>query len=261
MSSHHKPDIEKWVLPLKECTADLNIERDAKDKISHAIKSYIYIKINALFTSYGSAYGIQDPDIQDPDILVELQKVDDVAKELHTRADNTFLWVSLPFEQIEASKCDANNVSEFVRRMPVGLYEMYNQMMREILKQENNYPDYCKTVLLAAVNPYRPLQFTKWKTKKKIAKLPTLAMPRRVIQLCGLLSLGEDQVVYFIHQSAKDYFIQNAESEFLSEFCPQWTSGRASSNTTTIPFLHVKGSEKEYLCFGVSWIPNFRCQT
>ena len=56
--------------------------------------------------------------------------------------------------------------------MPVGLYEMYNQMMREILKQENNYPDYCKTVLLAAVNPYRPLQFTKWKTKKKLPNYP-----------------------------------------------------------------------------------------
>lgn len=112
VSSRHKPDIEKWVLPLKECTADLNLERDAKDKISHAIKAYIYIKINALFTIYESAYGIQDLDIQNPDILVELQKVeDDVAKELHTRAGNTFLWVSLPFEQIEASKCDANNVS------------------------------------------------------------------------------------------------------------------------------------------------------
>lgn len=96
MPSRHKPDVEKWVLPLKECTADLNLERDAKDKISHAIKAYIDIKINALFTSYESAYGIQDPDI-----LVELQKVeDDVAKELHTRADNTFLWVSPAFEQI-----------------------------------------------------------------------------------------------------------------------------------------------------------------
>lgn len=51
--------------------------------------------------------------------------------------------------------------------MPVGLYETYNQMMREILKQENNYPDYCKTVLLAAVNSYRPLQLHEMKKKKK----------------------------------------------------------------------------------------------
>jgi len=70
-------------------------------------------------------------------------------------------------------------------------------------------------VLLIAVNTYRPLHLSEMVT---LAALLKFAVPWKVIQLCGLLSLREeDTVIYFVHQSAKDYLIQHAKPEIISQ--------------------------------------------
>jgi len=59
----------------------------------------------------------------------QLQNIESkVVEELHKKAENTF-WVALVFQQIRPEYCDADEVLDFVRQMPVGLHEMYNQMM------------------------------------------------------------------------------------------------------------------------------------
>lgn len=213
VSSRHKPEIEKR-LSYEKSKADLNLEKDADDQVSHAVKAYIDHKMQSLIAQYEKIYD----NIQYHDILVELRKVeDDVAEELRKKAENTFLWVALVFEQIEVNDCDADEVLEFVRKMPAGLHEMYNKMMRPII-QQNAYSEDCKTVLLIAVNSYRPLRLSEMVT---LAALSLLARPRKIIQLCGLLSLREeDQVIYFVHQSAKDYLIQNADPEIQTGIFP-----------------------------------------
>lgn len=73
-------------------------------------------------------------------------------------------------------------------------------------------------MLLIAVNTYRPLHLSEMVT---LAALPKFAVPWKVIQLCGLLSLREeDTVIYFVHQSAKDYLIQHAKPEIISQLFP-----------------------------------------
>lgn len=129
--------------------------------------------------------------------------------------------MALVFQQIRPEYCDADEVLDFVRKMPIDLHEMYNQMMDQIIqlsKQKNRSACLCKEVLLIAVNSYRPLQLSEM---MKLAALPKLADTQKIIQLCGLLSLREeDTVIYFVHQSVKDYLIQHAKPEITSQLFP-----------------------------------------
>lgn len=213
MSSRHKSEIEE--LSHEKSRTELNLEKDVEDEISHAVKAYINHKIHDLIVQYDRTYG----NTQDHEILVELQDVEnEVAEELHKKADKTFLWVALVFEQIRVSDCDASEIPEFVHKMPVGLHGIYNKMMRQIIQRQDRYSNYCKEVLLIAVNSYRQLQLFEM---AKLAALPKLASYQKVIQLCGLLSLREeDTVIYFVHQSAKDYLIQYVNADIISQLFP-----------------------------------------
>ncbi|ODM17235.1 hypothetical protein SI65_06910 [Aspergillus cristatus] len=214
VSSRHKFDIEKELSHEKSKT-ELNLEKDVEYEVSHAVKAYIDHKMRGLIAQYERAYG----DIHNHKILAKLQNVEnDVAEELHRKADSTFLWVALVFQQIEEHHYDAYQVLDFVRKTPAGLHDIYEKMMDRIIQQQDSYSFYCKEVLLIAVNSYRPLRLSEMVT---LAALPELAFPRKVIQLCGLLSLREeDTVIYFVHQSAKDYLIEHAKPEIISQLFP-----------------------------------------
>src|SRR5699024_10021975 len=130
----------------------------------------------------------------------------------------TFLWVALVFQQIRAKDCDADEVLDFVCQMHVGLHDIYDRMMKQILQQQDRYSQYCREVLLIAVNSYRPLQTSEMVT---LAAIPKFAVPRKIIQLCGLLSIREeDTTINFVHQSAKDYLIEHAKPEITSQLFP-----------------------------------------
>jgi hypothetical protein len=225
VSSRHRVGIEER-LRLEKGRIELDLGQNVEGQVSHAVEAYINHKMSGLVERYEKTYA----DIQDPGILEELRKVEDeVAEELRRKADGTFLWVALVFKQIEETNCGADVVLEFVRKMPPGLDEMYDQMMRQIIKRNDDYSQHCKRVLLTVVNTYRPLWLSELVT---LAALPKLAAHRNIVRLCGLLSIREDdKVVYFVHQSAKDYLIKHEKSEILSEIFP---IGRAVGHSTIV---------------------------
>ena len=208
VSSRHNSDIVTK-LSHDERKTELNLQKDVETEISHAVKAYIECNMRELIAKYEEKY-------TNTEILEELSSIEsNVAEELYRKADNTFLWVALVFQQIDPNKCEVDKVFEFVRKMPVGLHEMYNRMMEQIIQQQGNYSDYCKKVLLVAVNSYRPLRSSEMKTLADLSKYVVL---RDVIQLCGILSFREeDEVIYFVHQSAKDYLIHHAKPEIMSQ--------------------------------------------
>ena len=205
---------------------ELDLGQNVEDQVSHAVEAYTKHKMSGLVERYRKTCA----DSQDPGILEELRKVEDeVAEELRRKADGTFLWVALVFKQIEETNCGAHVILEFVRKMPPGLDKMYDQMMRQIINRNDDYSQHCKQVLLAVVNAYRPLRLSELEI---LAALPRLAPHRDIIRLCGLISIREnDRIVYFIHQSAKDYLIKHEKSEILSEIFP---IGRAAGHSTIV---------------------------
>lgn len=215
VSSRHKPEIEKELF--NRSKTELNLDKDVENEISYAVKAYIDHQMQNVIAQYEKKYR----DI-DHETRMQLRNIEgNVAEDLHRKAENTFLWVALVFQQIQARDCDADEVLDFVYKMPVGLHELYNQMMDRIIQlsqQQNRYACFCREVLLIAVNSYRPLQLSEMVT---LAALPKFADTRKIIQLCGLLSLKEEETtIYFVHQSAKDYLIEHAKPEIISQIFP-----------------------------------------
>lgn len=188
----------------------LSLELNPKS-VASAVEAYINYKMSGLAERYRRDYAAR----KDPGIHEKLRKVqDDVAKELRQKADGTFLWVALVFKKIE--HCEADKVLKRVREIPSGLNDIYGQMMRQINELDDDDSEHCKRVLLIAVNTYRPLRLSELVT---LAELPELAAHHNIVRLCGLLTIREDDnIVYFVHQSAKDYLTKHAESEIF----PRW---------------------------------------
>jgi hypothetical protein len=101
-------------------------------------------------------------------------------------------------------------------QIPSGLENTYAQIVRQV----NDLDDvgHCKRVLLTAVNTYCPLYLSEFVT---LARLPELAVHYKIVRRCGLLTIREDDdMVYFVYQSTKDYLTKDPESDILSEIFP-----------------------------------------
>lgn len=191
----------------------INLERDVDDFIKSGLSLYIRHKLSGLFRQFDDAYANEDPHIIDE--LQRLQK--EVAGEVQAGANGTFLWVSLIFRQMNESDLDADSVMEFIRQMPSTLRGIYDRMMEQIINSSIPMFEACRQALLAAVVAYRPLHLCEMRI---LAAFKPLAIPKRIILRCGLLSIREsDQTVSFIHQSAEDYLIDQ-ESKFHSKLFP-----------------------------------------
>ena len=207
VSSRNVSDIET---SLKEngTRTRLSLELNT-GSVAQAVEAYIDHKMSRLAERYRDDYARE----KDPAIHEKVRKVqDDVAKELRQKADGTFLWVALVFKQIE--QCGADEVLERVSEIPSGLDKIYDQMMRQIIERKDRDSKRCKSLLVIAVNTYRPLQVLEL---VRLAGLPELAPHTKIVRLCGLLTIGEDDnIVYFVHQSARDYLAKHAKS-YISE--------------------------------------------
>jgi hypothetical protein len=199
VSSRNLRDIETILEETKTRTR-LSLELNAKS-VASAVEAYIDYKMSGLAERYRKAYAAR----KDPGIHERLRKVqDDVVKELRQKAEGTFLWVALVFEQIERAACGADRVLELVRKTPPGLDKIYDQMVGQIDKLADGYSEHCKRALSTAIISYRPLRLFELAT---LAELPELAPHHDIVRLCGLLTIREeDDTVYFVHQSAKDFF-------------------------------------------------------
>jgi len=211
VSSRNEPEIEAV---FEECTTRtrLSLELNAKS-VAGAVEAYIKYKMSDLAETYRKLYvGRKGPKIQD-----ELQEVrDGIAKEVRLKADGTFLWVALVFRQIKG--CGADEALEIVRQIPSGLDDIYAQMICQITKLDAKDSQRCKRVLLTIVNAYRPLHLSELVA---LAELPELAVHEKIVRRCGLLTIKEDDdIVYFVHQSAKDYLIKGPNSDLLTKIFP-----------------------------------------
>ncbi|KAL9099696.1 MAG: hypothetical protein Q9163_004840 [Psora crenata] len=218
VSSRNESEIEA-VLEESITRMRLSLELNAQS-VGSAVKAYIDHKMWELDQRYQKAYATS----KIPKIYEKLQRVlHDVAEELRMRAEGTFLWVALVFKQIEG--CGADKVLKHVQDMPQGLDNIYGQMMLQVDKLGDAAD--CKRVLSTMVNTYRPIHLSELLI---LAELPEIAIHQDIVKHCGLLSITEDDdIVYFVHQSAKDYLIKDTDSYILSKIFPH---GQAEGHRT-----------------------------
>ena len=133
-----------------------------------------------------------------------------VLEHLTSNANDTFLWVALVCQHLQATA--RRNVLKKLELFPPGLDALYERMMRQISKTDD--ARLCKQVLAAVALVYRPIT---------LKELVTLVEPlesivddlelQEIIGLCGSFLTLQEQTVYFVHQSAKDFLLTRAAQD------------------------------------------------
>ncbi|KAL7813976.1 WD40 repeat-like protein [Trichoderma aethiopicum] len=128
------------------------------------------------------------------------------------KSNRTFLWAALAIEELKNLETyeDEREVLQFLDKMPSGLPELYDRMIAQIKQLASNMDrDRCFRILSTMATTYRPLTLTALPIladlKGNLARPETL---RKLIQMCGSFFTIQNQTIYFIHQSAKDYLLQ-----------------------------------------------------
>jgi hypothetical protein len=176
--------------------ANLSLELNEK-YVADAIASYIQIKVDDL-----ASYNKYTSDTRSF-----------VHKYLIQNAHGTFLWVALVCQEIKY--ISGWKVRKKLTAFPPGLQGLYGRMMEDITNSED--AELCKRILAVISTVYRPI------TLSELVSL--VDMPEdisgeheallEIIGLCGSFLTTRRDTITFVHQSAKDYLVNNAYDEIF----------------------------------------------
>jgi archaellum biogenesis ATPase FlaH len=198
VSSRNWPKVEEHLETAAQkvrLCLELNVE-----SVSNAVSRYIQHKV---------------------DRLAQRKKYDNeirhaVQEHLSKNANDTFLWVALVCQKLE--KTFLWNTLSMLKTFPPGLDSLYKRMIEQIYSLEDvGDIQLCKGILALVTTVYRPTTVTELVSlDKHLANLHGGSESLyKVIELCGSFLTIRESVVYFVHQSAKEYLIEHAKSEIF----------------------------------------------
>ena len=124
---------------------------------------------------------------------------------LSSNADGTFLWVALVCQALADPNVRRWQTLDKLRAFPPGLDSLYARMMGYIDNADG--ADLCKRILATATVIRRPVSLHELLTLVEmpdgIGENPQYL--EELIRLCGSFLILREQIVYFVHQSAKDF--------------------------------------------------------
>ncbi|KPM45221.1 Vegetative incompatibility protein HET-E-1 [Neonectria ditissima] len=197
VSSRNWPTIEET---LTNATEQLTLSLELNgDSISAAVLVYIQHQVEQLALKKRYTPKIRDT----------------VQQHLMSNANDTFLWVALVCRALADSSVRKHPTLTKLTQFPPGLDALYEQMMKNI--SQSTDAEICKEILATASVVYRPVT---------IKELPALVQSlgeyeddiqtlQEIIGSCGSFLTLRDSVVYFVHQSAKDFFLNKASKTVL----------------------------------------------
>ena len=197
VSSRNKPDIEAR-LRLYNTQTIFSLELNS-EHVSRAVQLFIDYKVSKL------------PLIMDNSTLQETLR-----GQVSAKASGTFLWAALALKELEL--VESWDVLDVLQEMPPELEPLYDRMLRQVQQLQRKDPEFCCLVLSTMTLAYRPLHLLE---VGALSGLPeqistNLDNVMRVVNKCGSFLTIRENRTYFIHQSAKDYFVCGKGSEILS---------------------------------------------
>jgi hypothetical protein len=195
VSSRNWPYIEEQLGKAKS-KANLCLELNAKS-VSAAVSFYIRHQVRQL---------AQDKKYDD-------RTRDAVIEHLSSNANDTFLWVALVCQSLE--KIPRWNVRAKLNTFPPGLDSLYERMMRQICVLDNS--TLYKRILASIAIVYRPVTLTELTSLIDVLEdiSDDIQSLQEIIGFCGSFLTVRKDVIYFIHQSAKDYLLTKAFNEIF----------------------------------------------
>ncbi|KAH6977605.1 NACHT domain-containing protein [Ilyonectria destructans] len=138
---------------------------------------------------------------------------DTVKIHLASNADGTFLWVALVCQELADPKVRKRHTLAKLKSFPPGLDPLYKRMMEQI--STSNDAKLCKEILAIASVIYRPI--TLEELKVLVESLDDLDQDdlEEIIKSCGSFLTLREGVIYFVHQSAKDFLLKKSSNEIL----------------------------------------------
>ncbi|KAL7905841.1 hypothetical protein GGI35DRAFT_459469 [Trichoderma velutinum] len=173
--------------------------------ISAAIQTYVHDKVNLLAQKHGY-----------DDILRE-----NVEKELASKADNTFLWVALMCQNL--ANVRSGKVLKKLAFYPRGLDSLYQRMLDQILELEDHDDKIlCKQVLTIVSTVYRPVNLHELHSLIRCHAefSEDISSFAEMLRLCGSFLTMRGDIIYYVHQSAKDYLTTDKVWSTISASSP-----------------------------------------
>lgn len=170
-----------------------------EQSVSDAVHIYIEHKVNQLET------------------LMKLDKDsrDAVQSHLSANANGTFLWVALVYKELFKGGVRKRHLQGLMTEFPPDLGPLYKRMMAQVC--ESLDAKVCLQVLELISLTYRPI------STLELAPLVELLEDsndfdelRDIIATCGSFLVLKDDVVYFVHQSAKDFLLNKTSDKILT---------------------------------------------
>ncbi|KAL2889226.1 Vegetative incompatibility protein HET-E-1 [Ceratocystis lukuohia] len=193
VSSRNWRDIEE-ILNDAEQEVKIHLEIN-QDSVSAAVDSYITLKVDQLARK--KEY--------DDDLRIKILEY------LRSNANDTFLWVALVVQELSNENLQNWHALRELRSLPPGLYPLYGRMQQQISRLKD--AQICKEIIAAVLVVYRPI--TLEELHGLVGELEVLKQDNieKIIALCGSFLTVHDNVVSFVHQSAKDYFLSEGSDE------------------------------------------------
>ncbi|KAL2890556.1 Vegetative incompatibility protein HET-E-1 [Ceratocystis lukuohia] len=193
VSSRNSPDVQD-ILDDAEQKVKIHLEINQKS-VSAAVDSFIDFKVDQL--------------AQKKKYKREMKLA--VLEHLRTNADGTFLWVSLVCQELANSQ--KWHIAKKLKSFPPGLYPLYERMLEQIRSSED--AQLCKDIIANVLVTYRPLTLDEFHVLVETFDDLEKEEVKLAISLCGSFLTVHENVVSFVHQSAKDYFQEKALGEIL----------------------------------------------
>lgn len=206
VSSRNWPKIEER-LRLAEQKVKLSLELNA-ESISSAVNFYIDKKVHQLSDLKGydekTYSGIRDY--------------------LFNNANDTFLWVALVCQNL--AKYPRWKVLKMLSTFPSGLDSLYERMIEQMTTMNDSSDtsgssdssdiSLCKQILAVMMSVYRPITLQELGCLIKIPEELSADMEflREIVALCGSFLTIREDIIYFVHQSAKDHLSKNDHAIF-----------------------------------------------
>jgi hypothetical protein len=199
ISSRNWLSIEEQ-LDLSDQKFQLHLELN-QDSISAAVGTYIEHKVGEL--AKRKKYD------------AKLKK--SVREHLSLNADATFLWVALVLKELET--IDRRTALERLKMFPPGLSPFYKQMIAQVSHSTN--AEVCKRILSIVAVAKRPFALAELvsldDTLHNLDCPEDLAVDiedlEQIVSHCGSFLTIRDSTVYFVHQSATDFLLQENISQ------------------------------------------------
>jgi hypothetical protein len=190
VSSRNRLDIEDRI-ELAGQKARLSLELNT-ESVSAAVDTYIQHKV------------LQLARLKNYDGTTETA----VREYLSSNANSTFLWASLVCENL--TKVPRWMTMTKLKSFPPGLDSVYGRIMEQICSSDEAH--LYKQILAVVALVYRPLSL------QELACLveqlqdisDDIGSLREIIGLCGSFLIVQDEMIHFVHQSAKDFIVDKA---------------------------------------------------